>query len=146
VEGPSPEFLAAAEVEAETPGPAFVGGVLDLAAIAPASGDELLQGRCMLLPRVDEVTIEGVGAPGAGQLLVVVLGDAVIGRPGEHVLLRGGLVVCGRLQVRGTLEVLGPLHAGSFEVDAATTVTIPAGWRQRLLPGAARPVLIEAGS
>lgn len=146
VAAPSAEFLAAAEVRAEEPGPALVGRVLTLDAVSEATSDELAAGRCLLLPAGDEVTIEGVLPAAAGPLLVVVQGDAVVGQPGTRVELNGGLVVCGRLRLRGELRLQGPLHAGSLVVEAPAFIALGPVWRERLLPGAARPVIVEAGA
>jgi hypothetical protein len=98
-----------------------------------------------VLPIADEVVIEGVPPPAAGPLLVVVRGDAVVGQPGEAVELTGGLVVCGHLTVRGDLELTGSLHASSLSIAARTHVVIPPDWRERPLPGAARPIVIQRG-
>jgi hypothetical protein len=40
----------------------------------------------------------------------------------------------------------GSLHAGSLIVSGDTSVTASADWRDRPLPGAARPVLVEVSS
>jgi hypothetical protein len=146
VAGPSPEFLAAARNEAGAPGPALDGGVLRLDQVAPAGPEGLLQGRCLLLPPGAEVCIEGEAPAEAGRLLVVVQGDAVVGQPGGTVSLDGALVVRGRLTVRGEFLLRGSLHAGSLETRSRLTVTLDPGWRGRLLPGAARPVVVEHGA
>jgi hypothetical protein len=143
---PTPEFLAAARDEGEGPGDAFSGGVLQLAALGPADPDQAIAGRCLVLPAGDEVSIEGVAPTDAEPLLIVVPGDATVGRPGQLVVLRGGLLVCGRLHVRGQFVLTGSLHAGSLVVQAPTTVSWPAGWRDHPLPGAARPVVVEVGT
>ena len=144
--GPSAEFLAAAEAEAEGPGAALSGGTLRLDAIAPAGADELVNGRCLLLPPDGEVVIEGTASSAAGRLLVVVRGDAVVGQPGTPVELAGALVVLGRLVVRGGLVLRGSLHAESLVTAAEGSVTVDSGWRQRLLPGAVLPVVVEGGT
>jgi hypothetical protein len=146
VAGPSPQVLAAAAGEGQSPGVAWAAGTLRLDAVGPADPSQALSGRCLVVPSGDEAIIEGCAPADAGPLLVVVPGDAVIGQPGERVVLRGGIVVCGRLRVRGELVLDGPLHAGSLVVSADTAVTVPAGWRDRPLPGAARPVVVEVGS
>ena len=143
VAGPSPEFLAAAESEGTPAGDALHDGSLHLDAIAAASSLQMSAGRCVVLAGRDEVTIEGVASEEAGPLLVIVAGDAVIGQPGTLVALRGGLVVCGRLRVRSEFQLDGTLHAGSLEVDAPVTVTVPATWRDRPLPGSADPAVVE---
>jgi hypothetical protein len=145
VAGPSAEFLAAAAAEADAAGSALSGGILDLAAVEPATSDELVQGRCILLPRADETTIVGSAPAAAGPLVVVAQGDAVIGQPGERVEMDGGLVVCGHLRVRGSLGLNGFLHAGSLEIAGSAAVTIPSGWRSRPLAGAVLPVIVESG-
>ena len=146
VSGPSAEFLLAARTEATPPGPALTGGLLRLDELSVATGDAAAAGRCVLLPELDEVTIEGTSAPGAGRLLVVVQGDAVLGRPGEAVTLLGGLVVSGHLEVRGPLAIAGTLHAGSLSVGAPVAVAVNPGWRASPLPGALAPSLVELGS
>jgi len=143
VAGPTPEFLVAARARAESPGPAFSDGTLHLDALGAADAAQQVSGRCIVLPPCDEVTIEGVAPADSGPILVVVEGDAVIGQPGERVGLSGGLVVCGQLRVRSELSVQGSLHAGSLQVDAPTSVALPGDWRDRPLPGAARPVVVE---
>jgi len=92
------------------------------------------------------VTIEGVASENAGPLLVIVPGDAVIGQPDAPVALRGGLIVCGHLRVRSELQIHGILHAGSLEVGAQVSVTVPGDWRERPLPGVARPVVVEVAT
>jgi hypothetical protein len=139
---PTAEFMLAAGLEGTPPGPWFSDGRLRLAEVPPASG-AAAGGRCLVLPFADEVIIEGSPSPAAGPLLVVVRGDAVVGQPGEAVELTGGLVVCGHLTVRGDLELTGSLHAGSVSIAARTHVVIPADWRERSLPGTARPIVIE---
>lgn len=146
VAAPSAEFLAAAAERAEKPGAALIDRALLLDAVTAGTAEDLATGRCLLLPEGDEVTIEGVLPASAGPLLLVVPGDAVVGQPGARVELWGGLVVCGRLRVRGELRLLGPLHAGSLVTEAPVAVTIDPGWRERLLPGAAQPVIVEAGA
>jgi hypothetical protein len=146
VAGPSAEFLLAAEAEAEAPGAALADGTLRLDALeAPGTG-ALSGGRCLLLPRGDTITIVGVAPAAAGRLLVVCPGDAVLGQPGEPVELQGGLVVCGRLDVRGDLRLWGSLHAGSLVSEAQAVVTLGRDWQAQPLPGAARPVVVEQGA
>ena len=65
--GPSVEFLLAAGVEAEAPGQALNEGVLSLDRLSPAGGAGLVGGRCLLLPPIDEVTIEGSPPANAGR-------------------------------------------------------------------------------
>ena len=143
VAGPSAELLAAAESEGTPAGGALQDGSLHLDAIDAADPSEMVAGRCVVLPALDEVTIEGVAPEDAGPLLVIVPGDAVIGQPGAPVTLRGALVVCGHLRVRSEFHLDGPLHAESLEVDAPVSVGVPGDWRERPLPGAARPVVVE---
>ena len=119
--GPTAEFLLAAGVEATSPGQALSDGILRLDEVTPAA--DLAGGRCLLVPSGDEVTIQGSPSPAAGRLLVVVPGDAVLGRPGETLTLSGGLTVAGNLEVRGPLVVNGSLHAGSLSVEAPVIVT-----------------------
>jgi hypothetical protein len=143
MQGPSPAFLAAAGEAALTSGDWYRDGVLRLDEVpAPADG-EGDGGRCLLAANADEVVIQGTPPPHAGRLLVVVRGDAVIGAPGETVVLDGGLVVLGKLTVRGGLELTGPLHAGVLDVAAPVRILVPADWRQRPLSGAAGPVVVE---
>jgi hypothetical protein len=145
--GPSAGILAAAEAEAEGLGGAYSDGTLRLDAIAPAGADDLVNGRCLLLPPGGEVVIEGSASPDAGRLLVLVRGDAVVGQPGgAAVELDGALVVLGRLVVRGELALRGSLHAESLLTEAEASVTVDPGWRERLLPGAVLPVVVEAGT
>jgi hypothetical protein len=143
VAGPSPGFLAAAGAEGTPAGAALQDGSLHLDAIAAAEPAQMVGGRCVFVAGLDEVTIEGVASEEAGPLLIIVSGDAVVGQPGAPVALHGGLVVCGRLCVRSEFNLDGPLHAGSLEVDAPVSVSVPRGWRDRPLPGAARPVVVE---
>jgi hypothetical protein len=143
VAGPSPEFLAAAGAEGTPAGDALQDGSLHLDAIGPADASQMVTGRCIVVTGPDEVTIEGVASEDAGRLLLIVPGDAVVGQPGARVALRGGLVVCGHLRVRGDLTLYGSLHAGSLEVDAPVQVGVPLDWREGALPGAARPVVVE---
>ena len=72
-------------------------------------------------------------------------GDAVVGQPGAPVELAGGLVVLGRLTVRGGLDLAGSLHARSLSVAAPTRVAISVNWRRLPLPGATLPVVVERG-
>jgi hypothetical protein len=143
VAGPTPELLAAAQGKGKSPGVAWSAGTLRLDAIGPADPTEAVAGRCLVLPAGDEATILGSAPADGGPLLVVVPGDAVVGQPGERVFLRGGLVVCGRLHVNGELVLEGSLHAGSLIVSADTSVTVPPDWRDRPLPGAAEPFVVE---
>ena len=76
----------------------------------------------------------------------MVQGDAVVGQPGGSVSLRGALVVCGRLSVRGDFRLEGSLHAGSLETRSPVSITVEPDWRDRLLPGAVRPVVTERGT
>ena len=145
LEGPSAEFLLAAGAAATPLGPWFSDGRLRLTEVPPASGADAVEGRCLVLPSVDEVVIEGSPSPAAGRLLVVVRGDAVVGGPGEAVELTGGLVVCGHLTVRGDFTLRGSLHAGSLRIAAKTLVSVPSDWRERPMAGAARPTLAERG-
>ena len=142
---PSAEFLLAAAAAATPLGSWFGDGRLRLAELPPASGTDAVEGRCIVLPAVDEVAIEGSPSPAAGRLLVVVRGDAVVGGPGETVELAGGLVVCGHLTVRGSFTLRGSLHAGSLRIAGDTLVSVPSDWRERPLPGAVRPTLVERG-
>ena len=137
--------MAASEL-AEPPGAALAGGVLRLDEVTPATSEGLLNGRCLLLPRGREVVIEGAAPGDAGALLIVVQGDAVVGQPGERVSLRGALVVCGRLSVRADFRLDGSLHAGSLEARSPVSITVEPDWRDRLLPGAVRPVVTEHGT
>lgn len=143
--GPSVEFLLAASVSAESAGPAFTDTGLHLEQISAAAGPDAITGRCILLPPVDEVTIDGSLDPSAGRLLILVPGDAAIGSPGEATVLSGGLVVCGRLSVRGELHVDGSLHAGSIAIDAPTRISVRRDWRERPLAGAAVMTIAEHG-
>jgi hypothetical protein len=144
-EGPSGEFLLAAGAAGTPPGSWFDDGRLRLALVPPAAGTDAVEGRCLVLPAVDEVVIEGSSPPAAGRLLVVVRGDAVVGRPGEAVELAGGLVVCGQLTVYGDFTLTGSLHAGNLRIAGQTLVSVPPDWREHPLPGAARPTLAERG-
>ena len=143
---PSAEFLAAATAIAATPGEALSGARLSLDDIRVPAGADADGGSCVLLPAMDEVTIVGSTLPAAGRLLLVIRGDAVVGEPGETVAFSGGLVVCGHLQVRGSLVLDGSLHAGSMEVEAPTHIGVPPDWRRRPLAGATIPTLVEHGS
>jgi hypothetical protein len=142
---PPAEFIAAASTAAAPPGDALQGARLSLAEIQLPAGADLTGGSCVLVPPMDEVTVEGSPPPEAGPLLVVVRGDAVVGQPGETVTLSGGLVVCGRLLVRGALRLEGSLHAGSLTIVGPTHISVSPGWRQRPLSGAAAPTVLEHG-
>jgi hypothetical protein len=142
---PSAEFLLAAASEAMPPGEALSGGRLRLDELPPAVGDATIGGRCLLLPELDEVAVEGTVAPDAGRLLIVVRGDAVLGAPGEQTSLSGGLVVCGHLEVLGPVSLRGALHAGSLSVGAPLAVSLDPGWRASPLSGASLPTLVECG-
>jgi hypothetical protein len=146
VAGPSPEVLAAASEQAEAPGAALADGVLRLDEVAPATTAGLLAGRCLLVPRGEEVCVEGAAPAEAGPLLIVVQGDAVVGQPGGSVSLRGALVVCGRLTIRGDFHLTGSLHAGSLVTRSPVSIVVETDWRERLLPGAVRPVVTEHGA
>jgi hypothetical protein len=143
---PSAEFLAAATAIAATPGDALMGARLSLDDMRVAAGADADGGSCVLLPAMDEVTIVESTPPTAGRLLLIVRGDAVVGEPGETVTFSGGLVVCGHLQVRGSLVLDGSLHAGSMEVEAPTHIGVPPDWRRHPLAGATIPTLVEHGS
>ena len=142
---PSAEFLASAAAEAASPGAALSGDRLSLDELVTPAGADASGGTCILVPAMDEVTIDGSAPPAAGRLLLVVRGDAVLGEPGETVAFSGGLVVCGHLLVRGGLHLDGSLHAGSMTIDGPTRIDAPPDWRQRPLPGAAVPTLLEYG-
>ena len=146
VGGPSAEFLLAAQSEATPPGPALDEGLLRLDWLSPATGQASAGGRCVLLPDLDAVVIEGTPSAGVGRLLLVVQGDAVLGRPGVSTALSGGLVVCGHLEIRGPLALEGTLHAGSLEVEAPVSVVVAPDWRACPLVGAMVPALAEYGS
>jgi hypothetical protein len=145
VNGPSTEFLLAAQAEATPPGPALVDGLLRLDLLSPASGQATVGGRCILLPDLESIAIEGTPSPGAGRVLLVVRGDAVLGRPGATTVLSGGLIVCGHLEIRGRLQLEGTLHAGSLAVEAPACVVVAADWRASPLAGATVPTLVEHG-
>ena len=146
LEGPSVEFLLAAATEATPPERALSDRILRLNEVLPAAGSDPAGGRCLILPRMDEVAIQGSPSAAVGRLLVVVEGDAVVGVPGETLTLSGGLVVTGRLEVLGPVTILGTLHAGSLSVGAPASVVVESSWRRRPLPGAALPMLLACGS
>jgi len=141
---PGAEFLAAAALEAVPAAPWVRDGRLRLDEIPPAPPGAAA-GRCLLLAGADEFVIEGAAPPAAGRLLLVVEGDAVVGQPGAPVELAGGLVVLGRLTVRGSLDLAGSLHARSLSVAAPTRVANSVNWRRLQLPGATLPVVVERG-
>lgn len=145
LEGPSAAFLRVG-AEAQPLGPWYQDARLRLDEIPPPAADVGSGGRCIVLPAVDEVVLEGSLSPAAGRLLVVVRGDAVVGQPGASVELDGGLVVLGRLRVRGELALSGPLHARALSVEAPTRVAVLPGWRLRPLAGASVPTVVEYGS
>jgi hypothetical protein len=144
--GPSAEFLASAENKAEGPGSAFADGTLRLDALSAAGSGGLAEGRCLLVPRGEEVRITGVAPVFAGRILIICPGDAVVGSDAGPVELRGGLVVCGRLVVRGDVQIEGFLHAGTLVTTRRVSVTVDHDWRQRPLTGGTRPVVVEAGT
>lgn len=141
---PGAEFLAAAALGAVPAAPWVRDGRLRLDEIPPAPPGAAA-GRCLLLAGADEFVIEGAAPPVAGRLLLVVDGDAVVGQPGAPAELAGGLVVLGRLTVRGGLDLAGSLHARSLTVAAPTRVVISVNWRRLQLPGATVPVVVERG-
>lgn len=143
--GPSAELLLAAETGAMSPGSCFSEGRLRLADVSPAEGAAVAEGRCLLVTPADEVVLEGSPPAEAGRLLILVCGDAVVGQPGEDVVLSGGLVVCGSLTLRGDVTLTGSLHAGRLVVEAPASVTIEPGWRGSPLPAAAAPTVVERG-
>jgi len=144
LDGPSVVFLSGAK--ALPLGPWYQDACLRLDEIPPPAAGVGDGGRCIVLPMVDEVVLEGSQSPTAGRVLVVVRGDAVVGQPGARVELDGGLVVLGRLRVRGELALSGPLHVRSICVEAPARVAILPGWRLRPLAGAAVPTVVEYGS
>jgi hypothetical protein len=143
LQGPSPEFLAAAREAALTSGPWCRDDRLRLDLAPPAAAGVGNGGHCLLAAGADEVVIEGAAAPAAGRLLVVVRGDAVVGAPGETVVLTGGLVVLGRLTVRGRLDLTGHLHAGALDISAPVRIVVPGDWRHRSLAGATVVTVVE---
>ena len=145
LEGPSAELFAATGAAGAPLGDWYEDATVTLDSVPPPAGGLTYGGRCFLLPAVDEVVIEGSAAPAAGRLLFVVPGDAVVGRPGSTVEFDGGLVVRGRLTVRGAFVLAGPLHAGSFSVEAPTAVAVPPDWRSAPLSGASAPTVVERG-
>jgi hypothetical protein len=145
LEAPTAEFVLAAGGDGMPLGPWIADGRLQLDEIPPAIGADAGVGRCLVLPAANELAAEGSLPLPAGRLLVVVRGDAVVGRPGETVELTGGLVVCGRLTVRGALVLRGTLHAESLTIAARTCIMGAPDWRQSPLAGAARPTLVERG-
>ncbi len=143
--GPSAEFLVAASAAAEPAGPALTDATLHLDQIDAATGAATITGRCILLPPLDEVVLDGSQHAAAGRLLIIVPGDAVVGAPGTTTVISGGLVVCGRLSVRGELFLDGSLHANSLVVDAPATVSVLPDWRDRPISGAAVMTIVEHG-
>ena len=121
--GPTAEFLLAAGVGGDAPGAGAERRDPAAGRDHAAAADGLAGGRCLLVPPCDEVTIEGSPSPAAGRLLVVVPGDAVLGRPGETLTLSGGLV--GRrtpARCAAPWSSSGSLHAGSLSVEAPASV------------------------
>jgi hypothetical protein len=143
--GPSAELLLAASASAASAGQAFTDAALHLDQVGAATGPDAITGRCVLLPPLDEVTIDGSQDSAAGRLLIVVPGDATVGSPGETTVLSGGLVVRGHLRVCGELLLDGSLHAGSIAIDAPTTVAVIPDWRSRPLAGATVLTIVEHG-
>jgi hypothetical protein len=90
------------------------------------------------------VTIEG-SVPSAGRLLIIVQGDALLGRPGELLTLSGGLVATGHVEVRGEAAIEGTLHCGSLNVAAPLSITVSPLWRASPLPGAVLPTVVAVG-
>ena len=140
---PSAEVLAAAEAAATPAGLALSGTRLRLDEIAAPAGADAAGGTCIVLPAVDEVTIEGTAPAESGRLLIVIRGDAILGEPGETVAFSGGLVVRGHLLVRGGLLLDGSLHAGSLTIAAPSRVSVAPDWRRRPVAGACRPTVVE---
>ena len=143
--GPSSEFLLAARAAAEPAGPALTDAALQLEQIGAATGSAVITGRCVLLPPLDEVALDGAQDAAAGRLLIVVPGDAVVGASGATTVISGGLVVLGRLSVRGELVLEGSLHAESIVIDAQTTISVRTDWRARPLAGAPVMSIVEHG-
>lgn len=142
---PPAEFSAAAAEAAAPPGAALSGARLNLDELRAPAGADADGGACIVLPPLDEVTVDGSLPPQAGRVLLVVRGDAVLGEPGESVTFTGALVVSGRLRVRGGLFLAGSLHAGRLTIDAPTRIEVSPDWRLRPLAGAAVPTILEHG-
>lgn len=147
VAAPPAESLAALGEEAAVPADAGLttAGDIDLAALSlrlPAAAG----GRLVLVREAgDEVVVSGVMSESADPLVVVVEGDAVLGRLGSATTLRGALVVLGTLEVRGSCGVEGSLYARSLIVKAALDVAVTADWRRRPLTWVTAPVVTALG-
>jgi hypothetical protein len=146
VTGPSEELLVAARTRGETPGAALADGVLHLDALADATPDELVAGRCILLPRGDEIVIEGVAAAWAGPLVIIAPDDVVVGVSGAPVEFTGALVVGGRLVLNSGLTVRGTLHAGSLLTESPASLELEVDRRAHPLPGTVQPVVVESAT
>lgn len=142
---PTQEFLAAAEGAGMSADTAWSEGRLQLDELSAASPDEMVSGRCLVLPSTDEVAVRGELRPDAGRILLIVRGDAVIGAPGETMRLTGALLVAGHLDVRGPAIITGGLHAATLAVNAPLEVTVVPSWRWTPLTGTTRPTMIAMG-
>ena len=147
VRRPSAGFLAAAAARGLPVGEALSGTRLSLDDLVLPAGDVqgAAGGWCVVTPSLDQVAIDGVMDEDGARVLLVVPGDAVVGRPGVETHLYGGLVVCGELELRGEVRLDGSLFAGHLRVSGPAIITVSPEWRLRPLAGACRPVITERG-
>jgi len=125
-------------------------GVLDLAElITPAVGSEQAQaGWCMVTvvpPGGGPLRVSGALRDPRARVLLLVIGDVVVGEGGAPTSLSGALVVMGNLRIEGELAVDGSLAARTITIAAPLTVRVLPGWQQRPLAGAWRAVLMQLG-
>lgn len=145
--------LAALQEMTVPPAGALVGGVLDLAQLPLASAglagssEEADGGYVVVVPPQGDTATLVVGArcPGGCPIVLVLEGDAVLGRAGTETRLDGAVVACRDLEIAGPATVTGHLYAAGMTVAAPLSITTPAAWRSHPLPGLVQPVVIALG-
>ncbi|MFA4964188.1 MAG: hypothetical protein WC709_00910 [Thermoleophilia bacterium] len=149
VAGPDPTFITALRERAVDPGEALSDGVLDLSRLperppgSPSAAADQAGFVVLVAPSGGrELLVVGVRPPVACPLVVVLVGDAVVGRAGTETALTGLLLCTGMLEVAGPLRVEGHLHARRLLVSESTSVATSADWRLRPLAGVSRPVAV----
>lgn len=144
--------LAALAEVGVPPAGALVDGVLDLARLplsSPAAGGSGTgtEPFVVVVPPQGQTGIVVVGArsPGACPLVLVLEGDAVLGRFGDETRLEGAVIACRSLDVSGPASLTGHLFTANMTVTAPLNVTTPPDWRMQPLPGLVHPVIVAVG-
>jgi len=145
---PDASLLVALRDAAVDPGAALHDGTLDLAelplspppSVAAGAWDD---GYVVVATTAEgaELRLTGERPPGACPVVLVVLGDAAIGEPGQPTAFDGALLVLGSLRVCGTSTLRGHLFARDLLVSAPLSVEIAGDWRLRQFAGLASAVL-----